>query len=174
MRWVCLLVLVACHSTPPPARPVSNSAPPAPAAPPPRVLLASLERGMCYGWCPVYRVEIYRDGTLAYHGEHFVKTRGDATGHVTPAQLAALDQLFASAHYFDLADRYDEDDVTDAPTATTSYRLGDKQKSIHHYYGDRNAPEDLAKVEDGIDRIIGIEQWIGSEAEREQHHDEWR
>lgn len=175
MRWLCLLVLVACHSpAPAPPKPIGNTVPPAPAAPPPRVLIASLERGPCFGWCPVYRVAIYRDGTLEYHGEHWVKTRGDATAHVTPAQLAALDRLFADAHYFDLQDRYDEEDVTDAPSASTSYRLGAREKRVEHYFGDEHAPKSLSEVEDGIDRIVGIEHWIGTEAEREANRDQWR
>ena len=171
-----LVALAACAThgpgAPPAAPPIANTAPAD--KPPPHVLVASLERTACYGWCPIYKIAIYRDGTLEYHGERFVKQRGDATSRVSQAQIAALDELFAHAHYFELDDKYTAYDVTDAPSEITSYRLGTQQKTVEHYDGDTKAPAILGKIEDGIDKIVGIDTWIGTEAEREQHQSEWR
>jgi hypothetical protein len=121
----------------------------------PHEVMATLERTACYGTCPMYSLTVYRDGTVEYNGEQFVKTQ--------------LDDLFTSAHYFDLKDAYTDYDVTDNPSAKTSYSSGGKTKTIDHYYGDSDAPEVLSTIEDGIDKIVHIEQFIGTEQERDQN-----
>ena len=58
--------------------------------------------------------------------------------------------------------------MTDQPAATTSYHAGDGAKTIRHYYGDTHAPQALRDVEDGIDRIVHTERWIGTRDERDK------
>jgi len=131
--------------------------------------VARLERTPCFGWCPVYRVTVFRDGVVEYEGERFVKTQGRATGHINPSQLAELEQLFHVHHYLHLKDSYEDYGITDMPSANSSYvPVGGKLKSINHYFGDDHAPKDLIDVEDGIDRIVQIEQWIGTKDERKR------
>jgi hypothetical protein len=150
--------------------PLSNAAPPAR----PDVIIASLERTACYGTCPIYKVSIHADGRVEYHGERFVKRRGDATGQLTAAQLDALRNAFVRADYFKLAASYDHPQVTDAPGAITSYTDGGRTKSVPHNYGDETAPHALVELETKIDTLVGIEQWIGTDKEREAHRSEWR
>ena len=173
MRVLPLLLLAACGAAAPaPAAPaIANTTPKT--ATPPHELVATLERQACYGWCPIYKLAIYRDGEVEYHGEQFVKVRGDAKGHLSADQLAALERLFEDAHYFTLADSYEHEDVTDNPTTITSYHQGARSKEIKHYHGDRKAPEALSTLEDGIDHAVGIEQWIGTQDEREAHARDW-
>ena len=150
--------------------PLSNAAPPQQ----PDTVLASLERTACYGTCPVYKLTIHADGRVDYRGEHFVKRKGDATGRLTPAQLGALRNSFARADYVRLADSYEHASVTDAPSAITSFTDGAIAKTVRHYLGDDEAPAQLKKLEDQIDQIAGIAQWIGTDKEREAHRSEWR
>jgi hypothetical protein len=158
------LAAAACGGAPAPAPP-SNSAPrPAASAHEP---VATLERTECYGWCPAYKITIYRDGVVDYVGTRFVKLVGEARGQLTTAQLAQLDQLFEQTGYLHFKDRYVKTTVTDMPSANTSYAPpGEPAKSVQHYDGDRSAPKELAQVEDGIDQIVRIEQWIGTTDER--------
>jgi hypothetical protein len=129
--------------------------------------LATLQRTACFGFCPIYQVAIFRDGTVEYEGERFVKIQGRATGRISARQLAQLRRLFQRNGYLRLEDSYESYDVTDLPSANTSYspRPG-RTKSIRHYLGDRSAPRALFRVEEGIDRIVDIEQWIGTPEER--------
>lgn len=39
-----------------------------------------LERTMCFGECPVYKVEILSDGTVNYNGEMFVEKKENIPG----------------------------------------------------------------------------------------------
>jgi hypothetical protein len=155
VRAIWLLALAGCEQ--------ASSATPRPsvAAPPPHELAVTLERTICYGTCPAYRLAVYRDGVVQFTGEEYVEVSGGALGHVSQADVAALDRAFADARYFELADHYTSYDVTDMSSATTSYQLGARAKQIEHYHGDMKAPPALAKLEAAIDRIAGSERWIG-------------
>ncbi len=173
MRHVWLLVaLAACErasSAPAPAPQLAPAPEVAPAQPAPHELVATLARGACYGTCPVYTLAIYRDGVVEYTGTRYVELKGPAIGHVSAAQLAELDRLFAAARYFELSDRYTGREWTDMPSATTSYQVGARTKQVEHYYGDSHAPPALEKLEDGIDALVGIDRWIGTPEARDRH-----
>ena len=113
---------------------------------------------------------VYRDGKVEYVGTDYVKTKGNATGTVTPEQLAALDKLFTDDHYLAYKDSYEHADWTDAPSARTSYvPLGaSTAKYVSHYYGDTSAPESLSKLEESFDTIVKTDRWIGTRAERDK------
>ena len=168
MRFAfALLVAAACGGPPAsntPSRPASPSTSPAATA---HELIATLERTECHGFCPVYSVTVYRDGALEYQGTRHVKLIGPATGHVSPDQIAALDRLFQSKGYLGLQDSYTSHTVTDLPSIKTSYTpAGQPTKSVDHYRGDRSAPEALTEIENGVDDIVQINQWIGTDEER--------
>jgi Domain of unknown function (DUF6438) len=175
-RHLTLVVLIAaCDAG---VKPTPASPPPSPAAPiaprpPPaaheHVLLASIDRGMCYGTCPAYTFTVYRDGKVEYVGKNFVKTKGKADGTLTDAQLAALDKLFIDGKYADYKSSYEAYDVTDNPSAKTAYQpVGAKTpKTVAHYYGDMHAPQSLTELEAKFDEIVQIDRWIGTDKERE-------
>jgi hypothetical protein len=124
-------------------------------------LVASLERGPCYGTCPIYKVSVFSDGTLKYEGIRFVKKTGAQTGKLKPGDLDQLVKAFRDARYFDLADAYDHADVTDHASVRTSFSDGGKTKSVHHYLGDHSAPAELAALELAFDQIVKIERFTG-------------
>ena len=132
------------------------------AAAPRSRLLASLERTACYGRCPIYTVTVLRDGTVQWEGERFVEGHRQGDGQaVGREQLAELADAFQKAGYFALKDKYTSYDVTDHPSANTSYDDGTRHKTIAHYHGDRSAPEALDELEARIDEIVGTGKWIG-------------
>ena len=124
-------------------------------------VLASLERTACYGRCPIYKVTVLRDGTVHWEGERFVKVTGKATARLPAAALAELAAAFKKAGYFALKDKYTSYDITDHPSANTSYDDGTHRKTIAHYHGDRSAPAVLDVLEERIDEIVGTSKWIG-------------
>ena len=38
-------------------------------------VLATLQRTMCLGTCPVYKLTIYNDGRVEWEGSHYVKVK---------------------------------------------------------------------------------------------------
>ena len=167
-----LAILAGCDAgakpAPPPPHPIVATVSPPTVALPQHVLLASLDRGPCYGTCPVYTVTVYRDGQVEYVGTDYVKKKGKATGTITADQVAALDKLFTDDHYFTYKDSYEHVDMTDTSSARTSYLpLGaTTPKVVAHYYGDTSAPESLTQLERGFDTIASTERWVGTRAER--------
>ena len=139
----------------------SPSVPASPGAP-----LVTLERTVCNGSCPVYRLAVYADGSVEYYGEFHVKLQGPHTAKLSPEKLSALTAAFEKADYFHLADSYEHYGATCMPTVITSYGDDKRSKTITHYHGDFTAPEALTRLEDEIDRIVGTEAFIGSDAER--------
>ena len=170
-----LIVLVfgiaACDAGTP--RPAPSPPPPTVPAPPPvkklppptphpHEVLATLQRTACYGRCPIYVMTVYRDGVVEFVGEEYVKTKGKATGQITLAQVDAIEDLFVKNHYTTLRDSYEDMQVTDMPSANSSYRsLDGKVKRVGHYYGDRDAPEILHTIEESLDTLVNIDQWVG-------------
>ena len=131
-------------------------------------MLASIERTACYGRCPIYTVSVYRDGKVEYVGKEYVKKKGKVASSITAAQVNAIDKLFTDAHYVKLANAYTSYDVTDNPSANTTYRpLGAATKKVAHYYGDSHAPDALTTLEEDFDKLLTIDRWIGTQAERD-------
>ena len=165
---VALAFLAACDAGAKPPPPEPKPPAPAPAPANPHALLLRLGRTVCYGTCPAYELEVFRDGRVAWRGEDYVKTKGPAQGHLEPAQLDALDALFAKTHFMDLENHYDHYDATDNPSALVLYAPKDGgAKLVTHYHGDMHAPEVLVTIENEIDRIVGSEKFIGTDKERE-------
>jgi hypothetical protein len=123
-------------------------------------MVVSLERGVCFGACPVYTVKIHGDGKVVYDGQGFVKTRGHKEATIGADKVKELAAFIEKVGYFSLNDMYTNQDVTDNPSAITSVTLGDKSKGIDHYYGDRSAPTKLTLLEAKIDEIANTDQWI--------------
>jgi uncharacterized protein DUF6438 len=139
-----------------------------PAAQIPRDSLITLERTICYGMCPSYKLRISADGAVVFEGRRFVKTVGTAQSAISQDQLRELLAKFEKLDYFNLRNRYEgprdgcEGLVTDHPSALTSITTNGKTKSVRHYYGCRGVEvlDELTKLEQAIDDAVNSEQWI--------------
>src|ERR1700683_717730 len=80
--------------------------------------------------------------------------------HVSPEVVRQLVNLFTSADYFPLFDRYDAR-ASDAPAFETSISFESKSKSVLEDVGVyAGMPEIVRTVEDGIDRLAGPKVWV--------------
>jgi hypothetical protein len=124
-------------------------------------LRITLRRTMCFGTCPAYTVIIAGDGTVTWHGEKFVKVRGDATAHIAPEKVHALFERFRKAEYFWLLDRY-RSAITDFPSETTTIAFDDRRKSVDDYAGQMiGMPDVVWQIERAIDETANTDRWIG-------------
>ena len=120
----------------------------------------TLERTACFGFCPVYKITIHGDGTVIYEGKDFVATEGKVETTINQEKIKQLISEFEEIDYFSLQDEYTERTITDAPSTITSITIDGKTKTVEHYHGDFNAPEELTNLEKRIDEIVNSEQWI--------------
>ena len=130
--------------------------------------LITLERTMCYGPCPEYKITISAGGSVVFEGRRFVKTVGKAQSSISDQKLREILAAFATINYFELRNRYERSGdgckqwITDHPTAITSLKINGRSKSVRHYYGCLGVevlPE-LLKLERAIDDAVNSAQWI--------------
>lgn len=123
-----------------------------------------LERTMCYGTCPVYHVTITGTGQVTYFGEHWVDKVGIHTWTIDETAIQALNDAIKKYRYFTMKEKYDEMIIrcSDMPSCITSVRLEDgRYRKIIHEYGADYYPSVLKTFENKVDRIIGIETYVG-------------
>ena len=132
----------------------------------------TLERGVCFGRCPDYGINIFADGRVEYSGRQFVKVEGMRSKNISAVALGQLRDELNRAGYFGLHDLDTskvscEHPSTDYPTVTISVRAEGKVKSVKHYRG-CDGPDSalLSQLEDGIDLIAGTVEWVGTLEER--------
>ncbi|MFC1946547.1 DUF6438 domain-containing protein [Chloroflexota bacterium] len=125
-------------------------------------VIITLERTACYGFCPVYTITIFGNGTVQYEGKEHVQTMGNQETEISEDKIRQIVEEFEKIDYFSLNDEYTERTITDAPSAITSITMNMETKTIKHYHGDFSAPEELTELEDKIDEIVNSEQWINS------------
>lgn len=127
-----------------------------------REILITIEREACFGSCPVYSAKIYADGTVTYIGKDFVKAVGERQYKISEDRVKELVSAFAQIKYFSLRDKYATDEngnsLTCQPTTTTSICVDGKHKKVVNYY---SAPKELAELENAIERIAGLNYFIG-------------
>ena len=117
----------------------------------------SLERTMCFGRCPVYKLTVYSDGKVEYEGKDFVKEKGVRRSRISEKDFRKLMKKVEEIGFFEFKDRYDGR-VTDLPTRITTVTKGDVSKTVRNYYG---GPESLSDLERLIDEVTNSAQWTG-------------
>ncbi len=158
----------------PEARPDAPAASVAPGAAPGATSSAAdsiaLERGACYGTCPVYRVVIGADGRIRFaSAEPGRATTGTADG--AAGAVAALVRRAEAAGFFELPDEIVgdralcRDRATDSPTvAVTIYRAAGVKRVVD-YRGCAPDPaaegrlERLRALEAAVDSAAGSSRW---------------
>jgi len=128
----------------------------------------TLERSVCFGTCPSYKVSVASDGTVTFEGRDFVKTKGKATAQIKPDDFNKLVNDFEKIRYFSLDDKYEPGTpgcgpaATDLPSARTTIEMNGKTKSVSHYHGCRESEvlRALSALERKVDEIAGTDKWI--------------
>jgi hypothetical protein len=124
-------------------------------------VLITIERGACYGTCPIYSAQISGNGTVIYNGIENVKVKGKKQFKIPKTKVQELIKAFESINYFTLKDKYETDErgmrVADLPPVTTSISLKGKTKKIVHLFG---APKELKDLENKIDEAAELKKLI--------------
>jgi len=132
-------------------------------------VVITLERTLCFGACPAYKITIYRNGLVRYLGNSYVKVTGEQSGRISTDTLALLVRTLCETNFFDFKDRYEES-ITDLPTTITSLAINGKTKVVVDYFG---APESLHRLESQIDDVAVTEHWTGVKAARRRFDSLW-
>ena len=117
----------------------------------------TLQRGACFGMCPIYSLAAYADGTVIYVGNANVENIGVRVLEVDPEMINSVAQRAQIFGYFKWQDSYEEFMMTDQSTVISSVRYEDDSKRIVRYEGDLNAPIGLVRIEEAIDELVVTE-----------------
>jgi hypothetical protein len=125
-----------------------------------------LDRGPCYGPCPIYRVEVRGDGRVTFRGKGFVETRNPRPYRIPRARARALFAAFERTRFFALEDVASAGGCrcplrTDNPFATLTLTVAGRSRSLEQAYGCHCSPPTLAELAGEVDEAAGVRRFIG-------------
>ena len=123
-------------------------------------IIITLERTICCGRCPVYKLTIFGDGSVVYNGLEFVAVTGRHAANISKDTVKQLIAAFKNSEFFSLNNDYVEFMGTEDPFAITSLTINGKKKRVRHYHGDYSAPRQLKILEDEIDKLVCSDRWV--------------
>ena len=123
-------------------------------------IIITLERTICCGRCPVYKLTIFGNGSVMYNGLEFVAIAGRHAANISKDKIQQLIAAFKKAGFFSLNNSYVEFMGIEDPFVITSLTINGKKKRVRHYLGDRSAPRQLKILEDEIDKIVCSDRWV--------------
>jgi hypothetical protein len=105
--------------------------------------LIGLETGPCFGYCPVFKLDVLNNGLVRYEGLRFVEKEGQDSFKLTETELKQLKTKVKEVNLWQYPDMI-KTDVVDAPFATlTAYEAG-KSKRVR---GSIDRPAPLLELE---------------------------
>ena len=108
-------------------------------------LIISLQRTACFGTCPIYKIEIFSDGSGIYTGTRFVENIGTTKFSLSETQLNLILTQAETIGFTNMKKEYSEP-ISDLPTTFIQI----KDKKIRDYTG---APKTLKNLENLIDQL---------------------
>jgi hypothetical protein len=125
------------------------------------------EATACFGYCPVFVVDVDRDGRGVFDGRRHTAVRGIRRFRMTRAQFTAFASKLAPVRPAGGDIRYDYDTkckgagvpVTDGPSTNVTWREGRTSQSLHFYSGCPQRPvyQRLSQAA----KLLPIEAFIG-------------
>jgi hypothetical protein len=133
-----------------------------------------LERTICFGTCPAYRLSIGGDGTVTFISRNPDDTSGAKTDSIAPSQVEWLLGEAERLGLYSLPTVIADDSTlcplraTDHPTATLTIFREDSTHTVVDYHGcyaghDRGTGprvEQLRRLEVAVDSVAGSSRWV--------------
>jgi hypothetical protein len=136
---------------------------------PVEALHVHLDRGPCFGTCPVYSVDIAGDGKVIYTGLDYVDVLGEHRYEVPREDVARLLAKLRSSDLWSTRAQY-RATVTDIPTFTLSIKLGQNEHRIGDYGGQMaGMPVAVTEFEEEVDTVGRTEKWVSFSGEALEH-----
>ena len=132
-----------------------------------------LERTLCDGDCPVYKVKINADGTVKLTREHHLNgSVNSQKWTIDTEKIEELNRIIHKYGYFSLKKNTENlFFATDHPYCITKIELRDGTKrKIEHYLGDNVYPKRLTTIENWIDRLIETEIYLRQQIKSGQNN----
>ena len=118
-------------------------------------VLYSIDRGPCFGKCPVYNMKIYETGFATYEGRPFARKLGKYEKQMSKDDMKKLAKAFKSADFFNFREIY-ESEIVDLPMVKISHNDGKQSKTVE---GREDRPSKLMELQFMLEKIAESEDW---------------
>jgi hypothetical protein len=116
----------------------------------------TLQRGPCFGRCPVYEVTLAADGAATWNGERFVDRIGSYRGQVDLNDYDKLTRFICRAGFFGWEPEYVAD-VSDLPNYFLTVVTDEQTTTVRQYGVDE--PADFWVIATLVDRLADAVEW---------------
>lgn len=127
------------------------------AAPTTSVTEIVMKRTPCFGTCPVYTVQLQRDGAVTYTGEQNVEHVGRRVGWISAAEFARV-AVFIELQGFADFEAWYRAGGTDLPTTSVSVSYEDGRSKTVADYGS-SGPPSLWAIHRLLDGVLVQTRW---------------
>jgi hypothetical protein len=114
-------------------------------------ILFAIDKGPCFGKCPVYAYQITTSGKVYYQGKEFSQPEGLYQFVLLPATIKWLDAQIVAARLQNLEDEY-LCNISDATTTTVTAFSKGFSKTIVHRCGEEI--QELLDLEQRVDSVV--------------------
>jgi hypothetical protein len=121
---------------------------------------ATLERGLCEGICPWYRVTILSNGSVRYEGRAYVRVKGVRKHQIPLSQVQELIEKLQSEDYFRWKEKTGS--CVDYPEIRITVTLKRQRREVREGCLTAGRVVELAKQ---IDNVSGSKAWVGTTIE---------
>jgi Domain of unknown function (DUF6438) len=117
----------------------------------------SLERGACFGTCPIYKVTLRSDGTATWEGERFVDRIGEYQAQIDVNDYGRLADFVERAGFLEWNDEYVVENIADLPNYYLTVVADGTTKTVHQYGKDE--PPDFWVIASLVDLLADRAEW---------------
>ena len=144
LAWIALLFITSCKS-----RLEKSEMSKATQVEVPTDFYLSLKKTVCFGQCPAYEFQIQAQGELLWEGHYFVSKIGRYRRILSPSELSSLYSRLESAKLEQYQSVYDEQSISDLPSAILKYRAKGLSHEITCRY---RCPSELLELIGDLER----------------------
>lgn len=116
----------------------------------------TMDKGSCFGSCPVYSLNINKTGYAMFEGERFTDKIGKHGLQLQTNKFNAIAKAFADADLPSFNDNYPSD-IADLPSTTIAYVNNAITKRIT---GKKERPQKVLDLQSMLEDITQMEGWI--------------
>ena len=133
----------------------------------------TMDKGSCFGSCPVYTLNINNKGYALFEGERFTDKIGKHGLQLAPNKFQSVAKAFSDADLASFDDNYPST-IADLPNTTIAYVNNDLTKRIS---GKEERPQKIKDLQSMLEDITQMDGWMSldttsTEAVEEKTKDE--
>jgi len=114
-----------------------------------------MNKGACFGSCPVYTLDIDNQGNAVYVGERFTEKMGKHSMKLKKSDLQDIAKKLAEVNFFALNEEY-KSDVADQPLIAISHTNKGLSKTVK---GKDRRPEALLELQSMLEKVAETAGW---------------